>query len=241
MTTLRYYLCVLFLSSPLLLSGQQEVMPPTSGMTAGIKNYTSFTPQHKNISEEARTKNQNNLYHPELGMLFAEAPCTACYEIIEARTETSKTFIKEGTGGRELMLQTSTEAMHYRDTAGVWRTIRTRLAPLTDGIYSAAEQPVPISIDIKTKQTRIGTKNELLSFNRNLELVYVQPNGEEQSLGKANWKKHTAGDNGVYVTNIWQGIDMEITVARGNTKTNFYLNRPMPEYADGKLLVRDHL
>lgn len=241
MTTLRYCLCILFFATPLLLYGQQEVVLPASGMTAGYKNYTSFAPQHKNISEEARSKNRNNLNHPELGMLFAEAPCTACYELIGARTETSKTFIKEGTGGRDIMLQSSTEAMHYRDTAGVWRTIKTQLEPSGNGIYSAAEQPVPVSINTKTRQTSIGNTNQLISFNRNLELVYVQPNGKEQSLGKANWKKHTAGADGVYVTGIWEGIDMEITVARGNTKTNFYINRPMPAYADGKLLIRDHL
>ncbi len=94
MKTLRYNLLILLFCVPVLLYGQGEEVRPANGMTAGYKNYTSFIPQHKNISEEARSKNQNDLNHPELGMLFAEAPCTACYELIGARTETSKTFIK---------------------------------------------------------------------------------------------------------------------------------------------------
>ncbi len=34
-----------------------------------------------------------------------------------------------------------------------------------------------------------------ITYNRGIELVYVQPDGTELSLGKANWSNYTVGDD----------------------------------------------
>ncbi len=132
--------------------------------------------------------------------------------------------------------------MHYRDNEGNWRTICTKLEPLgSGGVYAANKQPVPVSINAKSGAASIGKLYEGFSFDNGLELVYERPDGSQLSLGQANWTNYTAGDDGVYVTNAWPGVDIEIYVIRGAVKTNFFINRPMPEYADGALLLRDHL
>ncbi|MFI5196776.1 MAG: hypothetical protein ACHQD8_06780, partial [Chitinophagales bacterium] len=208
-------------------------------------NYKAFTPQYKNVSKEALIANKGYENHPELGMLFAETPCDNCYELIGKRTEISKTFIKEGTGGRDIMQQTSSASMHYRDAQGNWRTIKTKLRPDNDhrGVYAANEQPCPVSINTNNVNSfsSLGKAGENFQFNHNLELVYAKPDGSELSLGTATWTNYTAGDDGIYVKNAWPGVDIEMFAFWGGIKTNFLINHAMPEYANGKLLVRDHL
>ena len=222
--------------------GQQPTVHAKNGMVAGIRNYKSFTAPYKDKSPEVLKANPGYEHHPELGLLFAETPCDNCYELIGKRTEISKTFIKEGTNGREIMQQTSSAAMHYRDAQGNWRTIKSQLRPqTTQGIYSATEQPAPVTINAAQKYVTLGKPNENFRFNNNLELLYAAPDGSAVSLGAANWSHYTAGDDGVYVTNAWPGVDIEMFTIRGAVKTNYIINHAMPSYAAGKLLVRDHL
>lgn len=214
----------------------------SKGMMPGVRNYTSFTPPLKSNSAEAILKNAGNEQDPEIGMLFIMAPIKDCYELIGKRTETSKTYIKEGTNGSEIMQQTSSEPMHYKDETGRWRTILSQLeSGSSAGEYEAKKQLTPLSISAARRFTSLGKDGEQLMFNNNMELVYVKPDGTEISLGFADWTNHTAGDDGVYVTNAWPGINIEMYVIRGAIKTNFFINHAMPEYADGKLLLRDHL
>ncbi len=226
-------------------STSQSVMAKNA-MTATPLNYRSFTKPFKNHSAEATTANAGYENHPEAGLLFLGTPCDNCYELIGKRTETTKTFQKEGIsedGGKEVMVQTSTMPMHYRDAAGNWRTITTNLEPDNEhkGIYAAAAQPTPVIINATDKFSSLGKAGERIRFNNNLELIYAKQDGSETSLGAANWTNHTAGDEGVYVTNAWPGVDIEMHTSRGAVKTSFHINHAMPAYADGKLLIRDHV
>ena len=227
--------------APVAPSSSTSVMAK-NGMTAEPKNYRSFTAPYKNTSDAAREANRGYENHPEAGLLFPGTPCNNCYELINKRTELTKTFEKPtADGGKDVMVQTSNMPMHYRDEAGNWRTVKTHLAPLTTaGVYAATEQPVPVVINAHDKFSSLGKEGESFQFNNNLELIYVKADGTEVSLGAADWTHHTAGDEGAYVTNAWPGVDIEMTVMRGSIKTNFYINHSMPDYAAGKLLVRDH-
>ncbi len=210
---------------------------------AAARNFKTFSPVKKNTSADAMAANRGYESHPELGVLFPGAPCSDCYEVIGARTETNKTYERHtADGGKDVMVATSTMPMHYKDARGNWRTIKTQLEPaMGTGVYAATEQPVPVTINTQFGYTALGGGDEQILFNANLELVYVKSDGTEVSLGRANWTNHTAGDQGAYVTNAWPGVDIEMSTMRGAIKTNFYLNHAMPAYADGKLLVRDHM
>ena len=243
---------ILFCSNAVRVSAQQSLMQKATygehtahalnATNAVPANYTWFTAPFKNNSAEAIAANAGYAQHPEVNLLFAETPCDNCYELVGKRTETSKTFIKEGTAGKDIMQQTSTMPMHYRDAAGNWRTIKTHLQPAgTAGVFAANEQEAPVSVNTAGMFASIGKTGQNFEFNHGLELIYAKPDGTQVSLGTADWTYYTAGDDGVYVTNAWPGIDIEMSVIRNAIKTNFYINHAMPEYADGKLLVRDHL
>jgi trimeric autotransporter adhesin len=213
-----------------------------NGMNAGPKNYTSFSAPYFNKSEEALRSNPGYEQHPELGQLFAETPCDNCYELVGKRTEISKTFIKEGTDGRDIMQQTSSAPMHYKGTDGQWRTIKTKLEPQrSNGLFAANDQPTPVRIDLNKGKVQLLGAAAAITFNNNLELVFEKPDGTEQLLGAADYSHYTAGDDGAYVIDAWPGIDIEMYVLRGAVKTNFWIKHAMPAYADGKLLVRDHM
>jgi len=228
-----------------------NITKPTASarvMKPVASNYTSFSQPVKNNTTEAQKANAKYLQHPEVNQLSADAPCDNCYELIGERTETTKTFAKNGVasdGSKVMMTQTANMPMHYRDNAGNWRTIKSKLEPNATlrGIYTATEQPVPVAINTigSAASTTLGKTGESIQFNNRLELVYVQPNGNETSLGFAKWTNHTAGDQGIYVTNAWPGIDIEIRTYRGAVKTNFHVNRAMPAYAAGSLRIRDHV
>ena len=232
---LRFVLFAMALT-PFCLRAKEGVA--ANGMALQTNNYAFFSQPAVNVSEEARRANANVGQHPELGMLFPDAPCTDCYELIGERTARTKKFVMNGAGGRDIALQTSTDAMDYRDDEGRWRTIDARLRKAGTGIYAALGQPAPVTVSANAGFTRLGGEH-YVQFNSGLELVYVWPNGLEQSLGAASWESHTAGDDGVYVTDAWPGIDIEIHTGRGSVKTNFIVKHALPGYAGGTLLIRD--
>ncbi len=209
----------------------------------GMRNYKTFSERKVDRSDEVLMANRGYENHPEIGMKWEGAPEGDCFEILSKRTEINKTFVKKGTNGTDIYTQTASAPIHYKDEKGNWRTIRTLLEPdnKKPGVYAAYEQPAPISIDTRQGVVSIGKEGMGFRYNNNLELIYVKPDGTEQSLGNANWTSYTAGEEGIYVTNAWPGVDIEMYVIRGAVKTNFLINHALPEYADGKLLVRDHL
>lgn len=239
---LRHTFILFFILLAFTVRGQAPVMHAKPGMGAGKFNYSSFTPASVNNTPQAAMGNKGQEAHPEYGLLCQDAPCTNCYEMIGKRTATTKTFISNNDAS-EVYTQTSTAPMHYMDDAGRWRTINKYLRPTAaTGVFAATEQEAPVVINTANGGfVTLGKEGAGMQFNNNLELLYERPDGTTQNLGPANWTSYTAGDNGVYVTDAWPGIDIEMRVSRGAVKTNFWINRAMPEYATGKLLVRDHM
>jgi len=225
------------------LYAQQYMATAMNALTTGPRNYTTFTTPNTDNRTEAIANNPGYEQHPEVGMLFPGTPCDNCYELIGSRTETSKTFVKTGANGKDVYRQTSTAPMHYHDAQGNWRTIKTQLTAdaSAQGIFTAAEQETPVFISPLLKMAALGKTEQSFQFDHNLELVYAKPDGTQQFIGAADYSHYTAGDDGVYITNAWPGIDIEMFTLRGAVKTNFWINKPMPEYAGGQLLVRDHI
>ncbi len=237
---------ILFLFSLMLLTGlPNDIMAQKSGGMIGTAkhSYSQFRQPVSLVDAEVKKQNTGFETHPELGLLYAGAPCDDCYEVLDKRTEKTKTFAALGTNGSHIWIQSSTEPMHYKNEQGQWLTIQPELAPLPgrNNVFSSVASPWPVTIDARAGFTQIGKPGQRVSFNRELELIFIAPDGTERSLGQGDWSRYTAGDNGVYVTDIWPGMDMEITVSRGGAKTNFLVNRPLPAYAGGQLAIRDHM
>lgn len=221
--------------------GQQATVVAKNAMNTGIRNYQTFTAPYKNTAPEAAQANAAFSAHPEAGLLFAETPCDNCYELISERTETGKTFVKLGTNGKSIARQTSDKPMHYRNDKGEWLTVKAQLRPTGDGRYAAPEQECPTLIDAHNRFAQLGADGTGIKYNNDLRLIYERADGVQSDLGAADWTNYTAGDDGVYVTNAWPGIDIEMYAFRGAIKTNFIINRALPAYAGGRLLVRDHV
>jgi gliding motility-associated-like protein len=241
MKALRYFFLFLSVTLSAVVHAQRNTGAVPQGMVVKERNYSTFTEDRILVSEEASAANAAVGTHPELGMLFPDAPCSNCYEVIGERTEFSKKFVLEGTNGRDVALQTATEAMHYRDAAGNWRTTDARLKPMDHEIYAAFGQPVPVSVNTRRHSVELGRSAAFIRFNNRLELIYKSADGNEKSLGEARWKDVTIGDDGMYVTDAWPGIDMEVYAARGAVKTNFHVKHALRQYAAGQLLLRDHV
>jgi len=212
------------------------------GMVSGTNNYTTFSSDKKSIDPEVLQFNKGFENHPEIGQLFKDAPCDDCFEVIEKRTETSKFFLKKGSNGTYLYQQSSIEPMHIKDALGNDKTAVSNLKPgSVQGSYTALNQPIPVGINLQDRFTFLGKENQRIYFNRNLLLVFVPDGGAEQIIGSPDWSNHTAGDDGVYIIDAWPGIDMEMSVARGQIKTNYIIKKQLPQFANGQLRIRDRL
>ncbi len=245
-------LCMLFLANNIATAQMptatvQAGTHPSGLMPSAMEmepaNYKKFLYPYRDSDTEILTLNRGFEKHPELGMLYYGAPSENCFEDLAKRTEKTKTFIKKGTNGSGLYVQSSTEPMHYKDANGDWITINSFLLPSNvTGVYSALHQTDPVIINTnESGYVKIGKDGKSISINQSLELIYLSNDGTQQSLGKADWTRHTAGKDGVYVTDAWPGIDIEIQAKLGGTETNFVIKYAFPQYANGKLLVRDHL
>ncbi len=96
-------------------------------MVAGDHNYIPpFFPEQLLLMTKPYNLTKTSRTIPNWAELFPETPCEDCIEVIGKRTETGKYFIKKGTEGKYIYQQSSTDAVHYMDTLGRWRTIYTK-------------------------------------------------------------------------------------------------------------------
>ncbi len=206
-------------------------------------NYSSFSQVSFNRNPEVAQNNKGYENDPELGVLYPDAPCTSCYELLNKRTETQKYFVKEGTQSNHFYLQSGSSPIHYKDANGKWRSINNHLEPSSSkaGVYATVGRSINVSVDTHEGSLTLSSDAGNFTYNRNLELIYIQPDGAETSLGKANWNNFIRGDDGMQVNNIWPGIDMQIAIGYNSVNTDFVVNHAMPTYAGGQLIIRDHI
>jgi gliding motility-associated-like protein len=89
-----------------------------------------------------------------------------------------------------------------------------------NGVYEALNQPEPVGFNAGLKLSYINTPSGKVNFNQ-WTLFAKTLDDNEVMIAEANWSNHTAGDDGVYVYNIFPGIDATMKVMRGAIKTNF--------------------
>src|ERR1043165_9505138 len=81
----------------MLAARGQSATPQINAAGKHKNNFTTFSNTRINKAREVASNNKGFEHHPELGMMFAEAPCNDCYELMGKRTATQKYFVKEGT------------------------------------------------------------------------------------------------------------------------------------------------
>jgi len=227
---------------PFTLRSQQ--IPAGDSMTVRAFNLSSFPAEpvaEDNDPELLSLVPDAYHSHPEFGKLPAGVGFDSVIELIDRRTEYTRTLVKKGTHGKEIYIQQGYWPLHYLDASGWWRTIDETLHPILSGtgIFAATNQIAPTKIDAVSHFASVKNGNNELKFNENLLLYHEDAAGNRTLIATADWSNYTAGAEGVRVTDIWPGIDMEMIVSNGKIKTNYLVKTPMI-YADGWLVIEDH-
>lgn len=217
MVRLRTLLCCVFLC----LSQHFYAQKPAGGMVRQPLNYTSFST-------------------PAGSGLPYNAPCSECAEDLAARTEYTRTFKGRGAEAGKVYSQSGYSPLHLKDASGQWIPVDGRLKLLQAGVFAAPDQHAPVTIDLSRGSCSVQNAEGLIRFNNRPELLWRDGEGREQSLGRADFSHYSAGDDGVRITGIWPGVDMEIRALLGGLKTNFILNS-RPLQTGGELIIRDEL
>ena len=112
-------------------------------------------------------------------------------------------------------------------------TIDERLSKKSDAVYSAENQVDHTGINTLLKNSFIKTPFGTIQFNQ-WKLKGIK-NNIKITIANSNWSIYTIGENGIRVTNIFEGIDLELKFSRGSIKSNFIIREN--NYAEYESLV----
>lgn len=199
-----------------------QATPSSPGMTNSPVNYISFSepsPQ-KNIQFWQQYHAEDLYSHPEFATLPDNSPCNDCVELLHRRKIDERYFVDKSDTSI-FYIQKANGPLHY-EVNGQLVTINPKLQQEGPGIYRSNFPHNPVVMWTQSKQSQIETHHGALGFNQ-WSLFIEQINGEIELAAEANWANYTVGDDGVFVHNIFDGIDAEFRVLRGSVKTNFII------------------
>jgi len=182
-------------------------------------NFTSFSAPHDNLS--AWAKFNKNKSHPEFGRLPYNAS-EGYVEVLEKRKVDERFLVNEKNPG-EFHIQKAMGPLHYKKD-GQWLTIDPRIEDIGNGIFEASKQYDAVGFDVNKSYSYIKTPDGIVTFN-NWKLYGTDADGAAQLLASANWSSYTAGEDGIYVNEIFPGIDAQMQVYRGSVKTDFIVKK----------------
>jgi len=192
----------------------------TEQMEVKQENFNSFTTSAFGDLAKWKELNSTSTYnHPEFGKLPFNAPCSDCIEVLEKRTIDERYFVNPENPS-EFKIQKAAGALHYEKN-GQLLTIDQRLSDLGNGNYEASHQWDPVGFETANRRSYVITPTGKIYFNQ--WKLYGVNNGIEELVADANWSSYTAGEDGIYIINIFPGIDAEMEVMRGSVKTSFII------------------
>ena len=193
---------------------------PRKNMVPAKDNFVTFTndKQQVNTADWKQYNSERMLQHPEFGSMAFNAPAGNLVEQLEKREADYRYFINPAQPS-EFFIQKAMGNLHYK-VNNQWLTINPHLRNAGNGEYKADRQPQEVGISLANKLSSIKTEQGNVQFN-NWKLFGADINDTETLLATANWSNFTAGDDGVYITEIFPGIDATLKVMRGSLKTNF--------------------
>ncbi|MCC5922689.1 MAG: gliding motility-associated C-terminal domain-containing protein [Crocinitomicaceae bacterium] len=186
-------------------------------------NLTSFTSpgQFENMAKYIALNRQNNS-HPDFGIVPDQSPCENCVEILEKRTADER-FFMDIDDPSKFYQQKAAGELHLLEN-GFWVAINHQLKPVKNNVFRYNFPHNPSTISIPDQQTKMYAKQgskDHFNFN-NWKLLGLK-NQEKETISLADWTNFTAGDDGVFVQDVFPGIDLEIIVYRGAIKSNFII------------------
>ncbi|UEG49543.1 gliding motility-associated C-terminal domain-containing protein [Ferruginibacter lapsinanis] len=170
-------------------------------------------------SNELYTKAPNYTFFTDRGSI--KTADKGFVEVESKRTIDSRYFI----GVKDpsvFYIEKSLGALHYKQ-GDRWLPINDALSPIGGNIFEASDQLEPVGFDMSAKTAYIKTVYGIVHFNS--WKLFGKKNGREVVLSAPDWSHYTAGDNGLYITNIFPGIDAELRVLKGAVKTSFIITK----------------
>ncbi|WP_124635736.1 gliding motility-associated C-terminal domain-containing protein [Taibaiella sp. KBW10] len=190
------------------------------GMHSVEGNYTSFKERKKSDHIYWQQMNDARYYnHPEFGRLPEGAPCTDCIEIYGKRNTDERYFV-DIKDTHKYYLQKALGEINEQIN-GTWRSIEHDLQPAGAGIYRSKFRSEPVSINVHTKQVTIETALGAMNFSN--WSLWLKRNNQLVQVAQPDWSDVSLGADGMYIKNVFEGIDAEVKVYRGATKTNFII------------------
>ncbi len=226
----------------LLLAGY--VVAVAQNMHVKKHNLSHFYTDEKVITKALEKQSSDTAKrHPEYGITPYNAQCNNCDELIDQRTQTSRQYI-DRTKPNYLYSQQSYYPLHYKKFEGdVWHTIDRRLRPdaTQPGVYTAPNQPAPTKCDLINKTTSIKRNKFEFVFNHDLQLFFYDENKVYTKPERGNYNNYTIGEEGLFVKNMWPGVDMEQVFAAGEIETNYRIEAPLQvPITEGYMVIEDH-
>lgn len=185
-------------------------------------NFSSFTKVKKgNLNDWKKWNSKADYSHPEFGIQAADAPCNDCVEVISKRERDEKYFVN--TKDTTLFyIQKSLGDINFKKD-GRWVSLHHRIKEIAPKVYESEFLAEPAGIETDKQRTYIKTPSGKMYFNS--WTLWKRTNGKEVEIGKANWSNFTIGDDGMYIKNVFEGIDAELIIFRGAIKTNFIMKK----------------
>ena len=215
-------------------AGQDITIPVPGGehvieAPSAEQNYTYFTARKRSIDEKWLKYNPAEQDHPDAAFIPAEQPVPGAIEVLGKRSETTRYFVDADNPSR-VFSQSAYGALHYQKD-GRWLLIDRRLDRIDSRIIEASRQPEPVGFDLEKKHSYIRTAGGVVAFNT--WTLYGRGKSGKIPLASADWTRLTAGDDGVWIKDIFPGVDAEMSVDRGQIKTNLVVRKwEYPQFAE---------
>lgn len=220
---MKYACLTIALFWGMFVSNELQAQNAKDGMTAKALNFTEIADQQDPSSETIERYgiyNENNfVHHPEFGRIPFNAPCDNCIEILEKRSEYGRYFL-DAADHTIFYSQQSNEPLHQY-VNDQWVTIDHRLKPSGNGFISDYPHN---AIELAPAEGHVTMHTPAAAFQFNQWQLFGKTGESYIQLGEANWDNYTVGDDGMHISNIFNGIDAELRILRGGVKLNFILH-----------------
>lgn len=191
------------------------------GMTSKSENLSNFSSEIKIPESIWRKFNLAQQSNPDYNQPINDAPCQDCIEILDKRSENERYFVSIDNPSN-FYYQKSYGNLNYLKE-GYWVNINSKIKKVNNHFFEARHQPNPTAIDLVNQKTFISTPFGTVEFND--WKLFGTKNNEETLIANANWSNYNAGPDGIYIKNIFSGIDLQLVFSRGSIKSSFIIQK----------------
>ena len=206
-------------------------------------NFTDFSTHafeaHPDLLEFT---NKQYVSHPDFGLKPYKTPCDDCVELIQFRSAFERYFIKKNTSGNHYFKQQSYFPLHFLDTKGNWLSIEPQLRKLNTNLFGAPQQPIQTFFTSIDQLVYLKAGQASIILNKNCTVSeWNKDHGSDKKMIAVKCK-YSAGDDGVFVENVFENIDVQHQFKIGSIKTNYIIkSRPAFKNENAYFLLEENI